>query len=244
VASLAASAVLLTAFAVIETRSHHALLPLRLLADRNRTGANLIMLCVGAAIFGIFFFLTVYMQSVWGYTALKTGVAYLPLTAGIMVASGTAAQLIPRVGARPLLLTGAPAAAGGLYWLSRLGEHGSYADAVLGPMLVIAVGFGLLFVPLTLVAMSGVADEESGVAASLRNTGQQVGGSIGLAVFGTVAWTVVANSTHAQAARAAAAQAGRPARPSQAALTAIYHHAPAAGFSRPSWSRPASCCSA
>jgi EmrB/QacA subfamily drug resistance transporter len=232
VASLAASAVLLTAFAVIETRSHHALLPLRLLADRNRTGANLIMLCVGAAIFGIFFFLTVYMQSVWGYTALKTGVAYLPLTAGIMVASGTAAQLIPRVGARPLLLTGAPAAAGGLYWLSRLGEHGSYADAVLGPMLVIAVGFGLLFVPLTLVAMSGVADEESGVAASLRNTGQQVGGSIGLAVFGTVAWTVVANSTHAQAARAAAAQAGRPARPSQAALTAIYHHALAAGFSR------------
>jgi hypothetical protein len=234
VASLAASAVLLTAFAVIETRSRHALLPLRLLADRNRTGANLIMLCVGAAIAGLFFFLTVFMQSVWGYSALKTGLAYLPLTAGIMVASGTAAQLIPRVGARPLLLAGAPTAAGGLYWLSRLGEHGSYADAVLGPMLVIAVGFGLLFVPLTLVAMSGVADEESGVAASLRNTGQQVGGSIGLAVFGTVAWTVVANSVHAQAARAAAAaaRADYPARPSQAALTAIYHHALATGFSR------------
>ncbi len=234
VASLAASAVLLTAFAVIETRSRHALLPLRLLADRNRTGANLIMLCVGAAIFGLFFFLTVFMQAVWGYSALKTGLAYLPLTAGIMVSSGTAAQLIPRIGARPLLLAGAPTAAGGLYWLSRLGEHGSYAGAVLGPMLVIAVGFGLLFVPLTLVAMSGVADEESGVAASLRNTGQQVGGSIGLAVFGTVAWTVIANSAHAQAARAAAAaaQAGYPARPSQAALTAIYHHALAAGFSR------------
>jgi EmrB/QacA subfamily drug resistance transporter len=234
VASLAASVVLLTAFAVIETRSRHALLPLHLLADRNRTGANLIMLCVGAAIAGLFFFLTVFMQSVWGYSALKTGLAYLPLTAGIMVSSGTAAQLIPRVGARPLLLAGAPTAAGGLYWLSRLGEHGSYADAVLGPMLVIAVGFGLLFVPLTLVAMSGVADEESGVAASLRNTGQQVGGSIGLAVFGTVAWTVVANSVHAQAARAAAAaaRAGYPARPSQAALTAIYHHALATGFSR------------
>ena len=94
VASLAASAVLLTAFAVIETRSHHALLPLRLLADRNRTGANLIMLCVGTAIFGMFFFLTVFMQSVWGYSALKTGVAYLPLTAGIMVSSGAAAQLV------------------------------------------------------------------------------------------------------------------------------------------------------
>jgi Major Facilitator Superfamily len=233
VASLAASAVLLTAFAVIEARSRHALLPPHLLADRNRTGANLIMLCVGAAIVGIFFFLTVFMQSVWGYSALKTGLAYLPLTAGIMVASGAAAQLIPRVGARPLLLAGAPTAAGGLYWLSRLGEHGSYAGAVLGPMLVIAVGFGLLFVPLTLVAMSGVADAETGVAASLRNTGQQVGGSIGLAVFGTVAWTVVANSLHAQAARAAAAAgAGHPARPSQAALTAIYHHALTVGFSR------------
>jgi predicted MFS family arabinose efflux permease len=166
--------VLLAAFAVIETRSRHALLPLRLLADRNRTGANLMMLCVGAAIFGIFFFLTVFMQSVWGYSALKTGLAYLPLTAGIMVGSGAGAQLIPRVGARPLLLVGAPTAAGGLYWLSRLGEHSSYAGAVLGPMLVIAVGFGLLFVPLTLVAMSRVADEETGVAASLRNTGQQV----------------------------------------------------------------------
>ena len=231
---LTVSAVLLAAFAVIQARSRHALLPLRLLADRNRTGANLILLCVGTAIFGMFFFLTVFMQSVWGYSALKTGLAYLPLTAGIMVGSGTAAQLIPRVGARPLLLAGAPTAAGGLYWLSRLGEHGSYAGAVLGPMLVIAVGFGLLFVPLTLVAMSGVADAESGVAASLRNTGQQVGGSIGLAVLGTVAWTVVANSVHAQAARAAAAvaRAGYPARPSQEALTAIYHHAQAAGFSR------------
>ena len=124
--------------------------------------------------------------------------------------------------------------AGGLYWLSRLGEHGSYAGAVLGPMLVIAAGLGFLFVPLTLVAMSKVADAESGVAASLRNTGQQVGGSIGLAVLGTVAWTVVANSIHAQTTRAAttAAQRGDPARPGQAALTAIYHHALTAGFSR------------
>ena len=234
VASLAASALLLAAFTVIEARSKNPLLPLRLLRDRDSTGANLIMLCVGTTIFGMFFFLTVFMQAVWGYSALKTGVAYLPLTAAIMVASGAAAQLVPRVGARPLLLAGSPAVAGGLYWLSRLGEHSSYAGAVLGPMLVIAVGFGLLFVPLTLVAMSRVADEETGVAASLRNTGQQVGGSIGLAVFGTVAWTVVANSVHAQAARAAAAaaQAGYPARPSQAALTAIYHHALAAGFSR------------
>jgi len=234
VASLAASVVLLAAFAVTEARSRHPLLPLRLLRDRNRTGANLIMVCVGTAISGMFFFLTVFMQSVWGYSTLKTGLGYLPLTAGIMVSSGAAAQLVSRVGARPLLLAGAPATAGGLYWLSRVSEHASYAGAVLGPTLVMAAGLGLLFVPVTLVAMSRVATEESGIAASLRNTGQQVGGSIGLAVLGTVAWTVVANSIRAQTVRAAAAaaHAGHPARASRAGLAAIYHHALATGFSR------------
>jgi len=234
VATLAASVVLLAAFAVIELRSVNPLLPLRLLRDRNRTGANLIMLCAGAAIAGMFFFLTVFMQTVWGYSALEAGVAYLPLTAMIMVASGAAAQLVSRVGARPLLLVGTPTAAGGLFWLSRISEDGSYAGDVLGPMLVLAAGLGLLFVPLTLVAMSRVRDEESGVAASVRNAGQQVGGSIGLAVLGTVAWTVVANTVRDQTAQAvtAATQAGQSARPSQAGLTAIYHHALATGFSR------------
>jgi predicted MFS family arabinose efflux permease len=219
---------------VTEARSQNPLLPLRLLRDRDRTGANLIMVCVGAAIFGMFFFLTVFMQSVLGYSALKTGFAYLPLTAVIMVSSGAAAQLIGRIGARPLLLAGSPAVAGGMYWLSRLNEHSSYPGAVLGPMLVTAAGLGLLFVPATLVAMSRVRDEESGVAASLRNTGQQIGGAIGLAVFGTIAWTVVANSIRAGAVRAttAAGRAGHSARPSQAGLTAIYHHAVATGFSR------------
>jgi hypothetical protein len=101
-------------------------------------------------------------------------------------------------------------------------------------MLIIAIGLGLLFMPVTLVAMSRVADQESGVAASLRNTGQQVGGAIGLALLGTVAWTVVANSTHAQAAnaQAAAARTGHPAHPSRAAVNTIYHHALATGFSR------------
>jgi EmrB/QacA subfamily drug resistance transporter len=232
IAALAASVVLLAAFAVIEIRSKRPLLPVRLLADRNRTGANLVMLCIGTAIFGMFFFLTVFMQSVWGYSALKTGVAYLPLMAGILLASGAVAQLVQRVGARPLLLAGTPATAGGLYWLSRLTEHGSYAGGVLGPMLVIAAGLGLLFMPVTLVAMARVSDQESGVAASLRNTGQQVGGAIGLALLGTVAWTVVANSIHAQAAHAQAGHTGHPAHPGRAALSAIYHHALATGFSR------------
>jgi hypothetical protein len=192
------------------------------------------MLCVGASIAGVFFFLTVFVQTVWGYSALKTGVAYLPLTAMIMVGSGAAAQLVSRVGARPLLLVGAPTAAAGLFWLSRISEDGSYVSDVLGPMLVLDIGLGLLFLPLTLLAMSRVRDEESGVAASLRNTGQQVGGSIGLAILGTVAWTVVANTVRDQTAQAAsaAAQTGQPGRPSRAAVTAIYNHALTTGFSR------------
>jgi MFS family permease len=145
-----------------------------------------------------------------------------------------ASLAVSRVGARPLLLAGTLTTADGLYWLSRASEHSSYTGGLLGPTLVISAGLGLLFVPVTLVAMSRVADAESGVAASLRNTAQQVGGSIGLAVLGTAAWTVVANSVRSQAAHAAAAtaRAGHPARPGRAALTAIYHHALSTGFSR------------
>jgi hypothetical protein len=146
------------------------------------------------------------------------------MTAAIGATSGAAARLIPRIGARPLLLAGSAVFAGGLYWLSRISEHGSYTGAVLGPTLIIGVGLGFLFVPLTLVAMSRVTGADSGVASSLRNVGQQVGGSIGLAVLGTVAWTVVANSVHAHAGHSA--RLGRP------ALTATYHQALAAGFSR------------
>ena len=234
VASLAAAAVLLAAFAVIETRSRHALLPVHLLASRDRTGAYLIMLCFGTALFGMYFFLTLFMQVIWGYSALKTGVAYLPYTAGVVVASGAASQLVPRTGARALLAAGAAATAGGLLWQSLITEHSSYADAVLGPMLTDGVGTGLLFVPLTLLALARVAERESGVAASVLNAGQQVGGSIGLAVLGTVAWTAVASSIRAQAAHAAAAadRAGHAARPSYAMLAAAYHHALASGFPR------------
>src|SRR6266540_4863423 len=212
VASLVAAVVLLAAFAVIESRSAQSLLPLRLLRDRNRTGAYLSYGGVGIFIFGMFFFLTVFMQAVWGYSALKTGLAYLPFTAALLIASGTAAQLVPKIGARPILLAGSACSTGGLYWLSRISEHDTYASAVLGPTLVIGAGAALLFVTLSLVALNRVAEADSGVASSLLNTGQQAGGSIGLAVLGTVAWTVVAHSAHAQAA-AAAARAGHPVHP-------------------------------
>ena len=222
VTALTAGAVLLAAFAIIETRSRHALLPVRLLRSRDRLGAKLIMLGVGTAIFGVFFFITLFVQDVWGYSALRTGVAFLPLTAALLAASAAATALVPRIGARPLLLAGGAASAGGLYWLSRVTEHGTYAGGLLGPGLVIGAGLGLLFVPLPLVALARVAEADSGVAASLLNTGRQVGGSIGLAVLGTVAWTVVADGarTHGAAARTCLME------------TAAYRHALTAGFDR------------
>ena len=215
VAALAGGAVLLAAFAFIEARSRHALLPVRLLRSRDRLGANLMMLAVGTTVFGVFFFLTLFVQDVWDYSALRAGVAFLPLTAAVLAASAAATRLVPRTGARPLLLAGAVGSAAGLYWLSRLTEHGTYAGGLLGPLLVVGVGLGLLFVPLSLVALARVAETDSGVASSLLNTGRQVGGSIGLAVLGTVAWTVVADSAHGAALRSAA-----------------YQHALAAGFDR------------
>jgi EmrB/QacA subfamily drug resistance transporter len=231
-ASLAAAVVLLVSFVLIEARSRHALLPLRILRNRNRSGAYLIMLIVGTSMFGMFFFLTVFVQNVWGYSALKTGVAYLPMVAVIMAMAGLSAQLVGRIGARPLLLIGSAVSTGGLFWLSRISEHSSYAGGLLGPMLVSAAGMGMLFMPITLIALSKVSDADAGVASSLVNTGQQVGGSIGLALLGTVAWTAVADSVRSQAA-AAAAKAGHPLAGTGGHIPkSIYDHALAHGFSQ------------
>jgi EmrB/QacA subfamily drug resistance transporter len=220
VASLAASVVFLLSFVLIELRSSYPLLPMGVLADRNRSGAYLIMLCIGTAMFGMFFFLTLFMQTVLGYSAVRSGVSYLPFTAGIVTAAALASRLMTRTGPRPLILAGAAAATGGMFWFSRLTEHAGYPGQLLGPMLVTSFGLGLLFVPLALVALHGVAEQHAGVAASLLNTGQQVGGAIGLAALGTIAWTTVADSLR---------NAGRHPGTSQAQLTV---HALATGFSR------------
>src|SRR6266702_3800253 len=191
--SLTAAVVLLAALIVIESRSEYALMPLRIFRNRDRSAANLIMLFVGTAQFGMFFFLTIFVQTVWGYSALKTGIGYLPMLATIMVMAGVSAQLVPRIGARPLLIAGSVIASGGMFWLSRITEHSTYGGGLVGPMMVTAAGLGMLFMPITLVALSKVEDRDAGLASSLLNTGQQVGGAIGLAVLGTVAWTVVSN---------------------------------------------------
>jgi EmrB/QacA subfamily drug resistance transporter len=234
IVSLVAAVVLLVAFGIIETRSKHPLLPIRVLRSRDRSGAYLISLCVGTALFGMFFFLTIFVQNVWGYSPLKSGIAYLPMMIMVMAASAVSSQLIGRVGARPLLIGGSAVAAGGMFWLSRLSEHSTYAGGLLGPMLVTAVGMGMLFVPMSLVSLVKVADDDSGVASSLLNTGQQVGGSIGLAVLGTVAWSAVASNLRSAASAAAHSGAAAHLTKAQAAAaqTAMTNHALAYGFSR------------
>ena len=203
---------------------------MRVLADRNRSGAYLIMLCVATGLFGLFFFLTLFIQNVLGYSAIRTGIAYLPFAVGVVVASALASQLVPRIGARPLIVAGAAMVAGGMFWFSRLTEHASYVGQLLGPQLVSSFGLGLVFVPLALVALHNVAEQDSGVASSLLNTAQQVGGAIGLALLGTVAWTTVADSVRTQVAHAAAGQPSpKPGTPPPAS---IYDHALTVGFSR------------
>jgi EmrB/QacA subfamily drug resistance transporter len=215
--SLSAAAALLMAFAVVEWRSRHPLMPLRVLANRSRAGSYLIMLCLATAMFGIFFFLTIFVQEVLGFSALKSGLAFLPFAAVIVVMSGVVSQLIARIGARPLMLVGTAVTAIGMYWFSHISVHTTYVNGLLGPMLVTASGLGMLFVPLSLVALTRVRDQDSGVASSLLNTGQQVGGAIGLAALGTVTWTAVANNIKHQ---------GGP------VSTAVLHHALAVGISR------------
>jgi EmrB/QacA subfamily drug resistance transporter len=232
IAALAGGAALLAAFAVAEARSRHGLLPVRLLRDRDRVGANLIMLGVGAAIGGVFFFLTLFVQDVWGYSPLRAGMSFLPFTAGMLVSTVAATKLVPRTGPRPLLVTGTVLSAGGFYWLSLVTTHGTYAGELLGPALTIAAGLGLLFLPLSLVSLAGVADADSGAASSLLNVGRQVGASIGLALLGTVAWTVVANSAHAAAAGGGRSAVPVPLARAAASLRAAHQHALTAGFDR------------
>jgi EmrB/QacA subfamily drug resistance transporter len=236
IVSLVAAVVLLVAFGFIEVRSPHALVPIRVLRSRDRSGAYLVSLCIGTGLFGMFFFLTLFQQGVLGYSPLRTGVAYLPMTVMILVATAAASQLVNRIGARPLMIAGSAATVGGMLWLSRVTEHSHYVSGLLGPQLLTAVGLGLIFPPLLLVSLTKVNHNDTGVASSLVNVGQQVGGALGLAVLGTVAWSAVANNLRSQAAAAAAAAKTATvhlsAAQAAAAQKAATNHALAHGFSQ------------
>ena len=184
---LAVSAALIAAFVLIESRARSPLMPLRIFRNRSVASADAVGLLVGAALLSMFFFLSLYLQQVLHYSALRTGVSYLPLAVGIIIAAGLASALTSRIGAKPVLIAGLAAIAGGMVWFSNVHAHGSYSNDVLGPSLIVALGLGFCFVPLTILAVSGTTDADAGLASGLINTAEQVGGAIGLAVLATVA---------------------------------------------------------
>jgi len=191
---LGSAVVLLVIFVVIEARSRHALMPMRIFENRNRSGAYVIMLIIAAAMFAMFFYLTLFVQNILGYSALKAGFAFLPVSICIILSAGFASQMILRVGARPLALVGTAMTAIGMAWLSNLNPDSQYVTGLLGPMIVFALGLGLTFMPLTLAAVSKIGEGDAGIASGVLNTTQQIGGSIGLAVLTTVSATVTASS--------------------------------------------------
>src|SRR6266571_1305856 len=201
IGAFAAAVVLLAAFVSIETRTRQPITPLHMFRNRNRAGSYAIMFALAAALFGMFFFLTLFVQNVLGYSPLRAGLAFLPVTGALIVTSQIAAQTLPRLGPQRLMGTGAVLAAGDLAWLSQVTATSGYVDGILGPMLVFGFGMGLLFVPLTIVAVSGVSREESGAASSLLNVMQQVGGSLGLSILVTVFGTASRNEATEQVGR-------------------------------------------
>ncbi|WP_234343630.1 MFS transporter [Streptomyces sp. NRRL F-5123] len=188
VAFLSAGAALLAAFGVLQARTAHPLLPPRVVLDRNRGGAYLTVLVLGAATFGVFLFLIYYMQVMLGYKAIRSGVALLPmvLLSGVLAVVGNT-RLLPRIGPRPMVFTGMLLDAGAMAWLTRVGEHSGYWSALFGPLLVIGAGSGLIFGMVAATGTFGVGPQDAGVASASINTGQQLGGSIGTALLNTIA---------------------------------------------------------
>ena len=202
---LAGAVVALIAFVLIESRSAHPLLPLRVVADRNRGGAFLSSLLVGISLFGVFLFLTYYLQGTLHYSALKSGFAFLPFSGGIIVAATVASQLLPRVGPRRLIGVGLVLAAAGLAWFTQIGVDSSYVVHVLPAEVVMSFGLGLAFVPFSNTALVGVEPHDAGVASALVNTTQQVGGALGTALLNTVAASATATYLRTRGSGALAA---------------------------------------
>ena len=189
-----AAAVLLAAFLAIEARARQPITPLRLFADISRSGSFVARLLLIAGMFGVFYFLTQFLQQVMGFSPLRAGVAFLPLTAALFVMSRTAPRLMPRLGAKPLMIAGMLPAIASLAWLSRVSPATGYWSGVFGPMMLLGIGMGLVFVPLTTASLAGVAPADSGAASSMVNVMQQVGGSLGLAVLVAVFGTASRNA--------------------------------------------------
>jgi EmrB/QacA subfamily drug resistance transporter len=178
---------LLAAFVGWESRAAHPLMPFSIFRLQTLRGANVIGLLIGLSLFAMFFFLSLYMQQVLGYDALKTGVSYLPLALMIIASAGVASQLTTRIGFKPVLVTGMLMLTGGLVWFSQVGAGGSYLGDVLFPSIVVGFGLGLAFVSVTIAAVMGTKPDEAGLASGLINTSQQVGGALGLGILSAIA---------------------------------------------------------
>ncbi len=188
---LSAAVALLVAFVVIEARSAAPLLPLRVAWERNRGASFISSLFIGGGLFAMFLFLTYYFQASLGYSALRTGFAFLPFSGGIIVSAGIASQLLPRTGPKILMVGGTVLSAVGLLYLTRIGLDTGYVSHVLPGELLISIGLGLVFVPMSSLALIGVEPHDAGVASALVNATQQVGGSLGTALLNTVFATAV-----------------------------------------------------
>ena len=188
---LAISIALLAVFAFVETRQRAPLVPFSIFRLRTLTASNVVGLLVGMSLFSMFFFVSLYMQQVLQFDALKTGFAYLPLALTIMVSAGIASQLVTKFGFKPILVTGLLFVFAGLMWFTQISVGGSFVGDVLFPSLLAAIGLGFSFVSVTLGAVAGTKPDEAGLASGLINTSQQVGGALGLAVLATVAFADV-----------------------------------------------------
>jgi predicted MFS family arabinose efflux permease len=206
IGSIVGSVALLTAFVLWETYgTEHPLLPMRIVLDRNRGGAFLSFLLATLGLFGVFLFLTYYLQDVLGYSPLKAGFAFLPFPIGIIISATIASKTLPRMGPRPLAVTGFALGTVGLFLLTQLSPTSSYPLHLVLPMLLISFGMGQVFVPMSSTALLGVPAHDAGVASAMVNTMQQVGGSLGVAFLNTVATTATAHYAlaHSGAVRAA-----------------------------------------
>ncbi len=183
----AASVVLLGAFLAWEARAAEPLMPFSIFRLRTLTGANIAGLILGTAVFAMFLMLTLYMQQVLGYSPLKTGIAYLAVAGTAIIWSGVAAQLVNRVGVKPVLVAGMATLTAGLVYFSQVSVGGSYVADLLPGFLLIAIGLGFSFVPISIAALAGVRESEAGLASGLINTSQQIGGALGVAILSTLA---------------------------------------------------------
>ncbi|HVX43368.1 MAG TPA: MFS transporter [Mycobacteriales bacterium] len=192
IAAFVASAALLVLFGVIERLHTQPIVPMKMFANRDRASAYAIMFMLTAGMMGMFYFLTLFVQKVLLYSPLRAGLAFLPISAFIMISAQLSSRLLIRLGSKPFMAAGAILATGGLAWLSQISVHTSYLG-ILGPMALFGFGMGFLFVPLTITAVSGVQPSETGAASALLNVMQQVGGSVGLSILVTVFSTAQRN---------------------------------------------------